>query len=188
MFRRLDALTPALNCYSESGMWHLECGIWNLEFRLRACSALLLVSFFTAREDSPSGDLFSPQASGIWNLEFGLRLRRAVIQDRNLLFSWPTFFCPLFGRRINRRFARVNCLPKIVCLGLRLCCAVLSVLLLVRLFAAREDSPFEDLFSPQASGIWSLEFGLRLPRAVLRLWKLREHGESHSGCGHGAAL
>jgi hypothetical protein len=46
--------------------------------RLIKASVLLLVSFFAAREDSPSGDLFSPQASGIWNLEFGLRLRRAV--------------------------------------------------------------------------------------------------------------
>jgi hypothetical protein len=45
------------------------------------------------------------------------------------------------------------------------------------ILAARDDSPFEDLFSPQASGfwnlesgIWNLEFGLRLPRAVLSLF------------------
>ncbi len=55
------------------------------------------------------------------------KLNFSVIQDRNLLFSWQTFFCSLFGRRMNRRFARVNCLPKSVCLGLRLCRAVPSV-------------------------------------------------------------
>jgi hypothetical protein len=50
-----------------------------------------------------------------------------VIQDRNLLLFWQTFFCPLLGRPVNRGFARVNYLPKSVCVWLRLCRAVFSV-------------------------------------------------------------
>jgi hypothetical protein len=51
----------------------------------------------------------------------------SVIQDRNLLLFWQTFFCPLLGRSVNRGFARVNYLPKSVCVWLRLCRAVISV-------------------------------------------------------------
>ena len=42
----------------------------------------------------------------------------------------------------------------------------LSVLF-VSFFAAREDFPVPGLVIIQASGIWNLEFGLRLRRAVV---------------------